>query len=259
MKKKLILLAVCIMALVCCLTACSGEADKPAGTNEPVAAATDAPTEAPKATEEPKPTEAPTPTEAPKPTEEPKPTVAPISVDCVISDYSNDLQVSDFVTQGAVIEYNDPNFVTIYSTTAGDTWVSMRLYDERSTRIFADATVYKFYALKYKVSEGTTFCGLPWVNTTDDTNLITPPDKINFEDNPLIADGKWHVLVFDVDKYFPNTVKLSENGDPFDCLRIPGPTDDGEIYVAYNGLFKTMEDLNAWDENFSARYGLAND
>ena len=265
MSKKIFSVLLALIMVVSLLAAC-GQDTEPEVTEAPAAteAATEAPTEAP--TEEPT-AEA---TEPSEPTEAATeaPTVEVLNVDSVMTDMSTDVDLDAFIKlSGATFDLG-VNTAYVSGTSSGSA-VSLRLYDMRlidavleenssADRTLADATQYPFYAIKYRIDEDVELSDYDFTTTTDATNLTQSPDVVPYDNKPFIQDGQWHIHIFDIKEEFPNCYALSEQGDPFDCLAIPATTDsDMEYEIAWYGLFKSVDDINAWDENYTARF--AND
>lgn len=260
--KKFIAIVLSAVMMVSLFAGCSGNTNEPAATKEPETKATEAPTAAP--------TEAPTPapTEEPKPTEEPTPTpvkVEKLDMDAIITDLSEDVPIDAFTKSSSMFEYiNGDAYATIVGGSGA--YVSLRLYDVRfiddgtgavssepQDRTLADGTKYNFYALKYRLTEGAEWNGINHKICSWETNIISSPtDIIEYSTKPYEADGKWHIMIFDLAAEMPNVIACCQGDDAVDCFLVGTPADEtAEFDLAWYGCFQSVEDIEKWDANYN--------
>lgn len=67
----------------------------------------------------------------------------------------------------------------------------------------------------------------------------------------LITDGNWHLAIYDVQAVFPGV------GDKMiTTFRLPGAAAGDYIDIAYVGFFKTIDEANSYDADYSDEFGI---
>lgn len=270
--KKYFILTLCIVLAAVCMFACGKDkTDDSAKATDVPQAATEEPTEAP--TEEP--TEAPTEAPTEEPTKDPSATEKPtkMNVDGIVTDMSDEIPVSGFtMVSGANFDYVDGFYYTSITNESEteDAAVSFRLWDPRyidegtgivaddaDDRTLADPAVHPFYAIKYRVTGEATTQRSYSVGSWEGNVLTAPSDVIPYENHALICDNEWHTVIIDLAAECPTLCAQCVGGaDALDCVIFSAPADgDSTIDIAWYGAFKSVEEINAWDENFCALYG----
>ena len=228
MKKLIItMISICLAAVL--FVGCGGNTDA-----DPTAAPSKAPTAAPNS----EPTATPETTATPVP----KPTIAPDLVDAIITSFDEfDETYCNFNLCEGFVNSQDP-YLTV-TVDSGDVWFSIPFTET------VNADEYPVMAIKYKTGYGTK------ISAGSHLYAITtgggPSPETGWWTHPsFVQDGDWHVITLNLNETF------TAAGKDFTAMRLPCITNTGKnLYVAYMGAFKSVEDAAAYDAAHEAVYG----